>query len=104
MAQKSKEKKVTLLTRGSSDYIILIVVFLLLAFGLIMVLSASSPSSLSESGNSYKYFKRQAEASAIGIVLMYIVSRVDYRVYKKLKWIIYGFSIALLVLVGFARS
>lgn len=104
MARKSKEKKVTFLTRGSSDYIILIVVFLLLAIGLIMVLSASSPSSLSESGNSYKYFKRQAEAAAIGLVMMYIFSKVDYRIYKKLKWFIYIFSIALLVLVGLVRN
>ncbi len=103
MARKSKDKKVKLFTRGSSDYIILIVVFLLLSIGLIMVLSASSPSSLSESGNSYKYFKRQAEAAAIGLILMYIISKVDYRIYKNFKWIIYGVSIAFLVLVGLVR-
>lgn len=104
MARKSKEKKISLLTRGASDYIILIVVLLLLAVGLIMVLSASSPSSLSESGNSYKYFKRQTEAALIGLVLMYIVSKIDYRHYKKFKWIIYGVSIGFLVLVGVARN
>lgn len=104
MVRKSKEKKVTLLTKGSSDYVILIVTFLLLAIGLIMVLSASSPSSLSESGNSYKYFKRQAEAAIIGLVLMFIVSKVDYRIYKNLKWIIYIGSIVLLVLVGLVRN
>lgn len=104
MARKSKEKKVSLLTRGASDYIILIVVFLLLSVGLIMVLSASSPSSLSESGNSYKYFKRQAEAAGIGLIAMYIISKFDYRHYKKFKWIIYGVSIAFLVLVGLVRN
>lgn len=104
MARKSKEKKITLLTRGASDYIILVVVFLLLAVGLIMVLSASSPSSLSESGNSYKYFKRQAEATAIGIIAMYIVSKIDYRFYKKFRWVIYVASIVLLVLVGVAGT
>ena len=104
MARKSKDKKVKLITRGARDYIILIVVFLLLSIGLIMVLSASSPSSLSESGNSYKYFKRQAEAAAIGLVLMYIVSKVDYRIYKSFKWIIYIVSIAFLVLVGLIRN
>ena len=104
MARNSKEKKVKLLTRGASDYIILIVVLLLLSAGLIMVLSASSPSSLSESGNSYKYFKRQAEAAGLGLILMYIVSKIDYRIYKKFKWIIYFSCIALLVLVGLARN
>ena len=104
MARKSKKKKVRLFTKGSSDYIILIVVFLLLSIGLIMVLSASSPSSLSESGNSYKYFKRQAEAAIIGIIAMYIVSKIDYRIYKSFKWIIYIACISLLVLVGIARN
>ena len=104
MTRKSKEKKVTFFTKGTSDYIILIVVFLLLAIGLIMVLSASSPSSISESGNSYKYFKRQAEAAIIGIVAMIIVSKIDYRFYKNFKWIIYFATIALLVLVGVAGT
>ena len=104
MVRKSKDKKIKLFTRGASDYIVLIVVFLLLAIGLIMVLSASSPSSLSESGNSYKYFKRQAEAAVIGLIAMYIVSKIDYRIYKKFSWIIYCISIAILVLVGFVRS
>ena len=103
MARKSKDKKITFFTKGSSDYVILVVVFLLLAIGLIMVLSASSPSSLSESGNSYKYFKRQAEATGIGLVAMFIISKIDYRIYKKLKWIIYVVTIAILVLVGFIR-
>ena len=34
MARKSEDKKVKLITRGASDYIILIVVFLLLSIGL----------------------------------------------------------------------
>ncbi|MBR3696836.1 MAG: FtsW/RodA/SpoVE family cell cycle protein [Clostridia bacterium] len=104
MSLKSKDKKISLLTRGSSDYIIYIVVLLLLSMGLIMVLSASSPSSLSESGNSYKYFKRQAEATGIGLVLMYIVSKFDYRIYKKFKWIIYIACIVFLIFVGVVRN
>lgn len=65
MAQK--EKRIGLLTRGSSDFILIVVTMLLTALGLIMVLSASSPSSLSESGDSYKYLRKQAIAAVIGI-------------------------------------
>ena len=104
MARKSKEKKIKFFTRGASDYIILVVVFLLLSIGLIMVLSASSPSSLSESGNSYKYFKRQVEAAVIGLIGMYLISKVDYRFYKNFRWVIYFVSIAFLVLVGVAGT
>lgn len=58
-----KNKKIGLFTRGSSDTIIIIVTIILVALGLIMVLSASSPSSLSETGHSYKYFRKQLIAT-----------------------------------------
>ncbi len=99
MAQK--EKKIGLLTRGSGDFILIVVTMLLVAMGLIMVLSASSPSALSESGDSYRYLKKQAIAAAGGLVGMIVLSRFDYNNYKKLKWIFYGVSIALLVSVKF---
>jgi cell division protein FtsW (lipid II flippase) len=68
MAKAKQKNSITLFTKGSSDYIIWIVVGMLLALGLIMVLSASSATALSESGNSYKYFKKQFIAAVIGIV------------------------------------
>jgi len=68
MAKAKKDNEIKLFTKGSNDYLILIVVGILLALGLIMVLSASSATSLSESGNSYKYFKKQAISAGIGIV------------------------------------
>lgn len=68
MAKSKKDKKIWLFTKGSSDYIIWIVVFILLALGLIMVLSASSATALAESGNSYKYFKKQFIAAIVGII------------------------------------
>ena len=67
MAQKGK-KKIGILTRGSGDFILIVVTLLLVAMGLIMVLSASAPSSLSESGDSYKYLRKQAIAAGAGIV------------------------------------
>lgn len=99
-AKKSKSK-FTPLTKGSVDYIIVIVVTLLVSLGLIMVLSASSATALSESGDSYKYFKRQLEAAGIGVVLLIIVSKIDYKIYRRLKWIGYGLIVALLFAVGF---
>lgn len=68
MAKAKKENEIKFFTKGSSDYIIWIVVVLLLALGLIMVLSASSATALSESGDSYKYFKKQLISGIIGIV------------------------------------
>ena len=65
------------------DFTLLITILLLLTIGLIMVLSASSPSALSESGDSYKYFSKQLLFAVIGIVAMIFISKIDYRFYKK---------------------
>lgn len=101
MAKKSKKKKFSLFTKGSVDYIVWITVMVLVAFGLIMVLSASAPSALSETGDSYKYIKKQAISAFIGFAVMMIFSKIDYHIYRKLKWIIYIGFIGLLILVGF---
>lgn len=81
------------------DFILCITVFLLLALGIIMVLSASAPSSLSEWGNSYYYVIRQGVFALIGIVLMFIISKIDYRIYKKFYKLAYIVSIIALALV-----
>ena len=99
-AKKSKNK-ITPLSKGSVDYIIVIVVTLLVSLGLIMVLSASSATALSESGDSYRYFKRQLEAAIIGVVFLIIFSKIDYKIYRKLKWLGYGIIVLLLFAVGF---
>jgi len=104
MAKKKKQKskkKFNLFTKGSVDYTIWITVMILVAFGLIMVLSASAPSALSETGDSYKYIKKQAISAVIGLFAMMFCSKIDYHIYRKLKWIIYIVFIVLLVLVGF---
>lgn len=71
------------------DFVLVIIVFIMLALGLIMVMSASAPTSISESGNSYEYVKTQAFSATIGIIAMFIISKIDYRIYKKFDKIIY---------------
>ncbi len=99
-----KNKKWRLFTKGASDYVIWVVTMLLLALGIIMVLSASSPASLSEEGNSYKYVTKQAISAGIGIAGMIVISKVDYNIYKKLKWLIYIVVNALLIYTGLFGS
>ncbi len=72
-----------------------------------MVLSASSPSSLSTYGNSYNYVSKQAIAAAIGITAMLIISKIDYKIYAKFYKVAYAVSIIILLLVlipGVGRS
>lgn len=81
------------------DFTLCITVLLLLALGIVMVLSASSPAALSESGNSYSYVSKQALSAGIGLVAMGIISKIDYRKYKPLYKLAYIGSVVLLALV-----
>lgn len=103
MAKKiqKEKKKFNFFTKGSVDYSIWITVMILVAFGLIMVLSASAPSALAQEGDSYVYIRKQAISAVLGLVAMMACSKVDYHIFRKLKWIIYIVFIVLLVLVGF---
>ena len=59
MAKKKKEKSFSSFLNNPFDFTLVITILLLLSMGLVMVLSASSPSALAESGNSYAYFSKQ---------------------------------------------
>ncbi len=83
------------------DFILLIDVLVMLSLGIVMVLSASSPSSLAETGSSYYYVKTQAFCGVVGIILMLIISKIDYKIYKKFYKIIYIASLILLGAVAF---
>ena len=81
------------------DYTLLITVLLLLSLGLIMVLSASSPTAISEGRSSYAYFIKQAGFAMVGIVMMIGLSKLDYRIYKKFYLLAYIVAFVLLVAV-----
>lgn len=96
MAQKKIKRKQI---NSSFDFILFITVLLLLALGIIMVLSASSPSALATTGSSYTYVLKQLLSAAIGIVAMLILSKIDYKGYSKFYKIAYIASIGVLLLV-----
>ena len=79
--KKVKEKQV--------DFILIVTVLIMLALGIVMVLSASSPSSLAESGDAYSYVKTQGISAIVGLIFMMFISKIDYRKYKNLDKIAY---------------
>ena len=99
MAKKKKDKSFSSFLNNPIDFTLLITILLLLSIGLVMVLSASSPSALAESGDSYSYFSKQLVFAILGIIAMLFISKIDYRFYQ--KFYIYAFiiSIGLLLLV-----
>lgn len=99
MMQK-KEKISSKFVNQPFDYILCTVIFILLALGIVMVLSASAPSALAVTGKSYSYASRQFFAGCLGIFAMFVVSKIDYRKYKKLYKLAYVGAILLLLSVA----
>ncbi len=71
----------------------------LVLFGAVMVYSASSYTALTQTGNRYFYLQKQLIGAFLGFFAMTFLSFFDYRKLVKLRWILYGISILLLVLV-----
>lgn len=86
---RKKTRKIEKVKKVSQvDMPLLITVLMLLAIGIVMVLSASAPSALATYGDSYKYARMQGIAAIIGIIAMIVISKFDYKHYKKFyKWL-----------------
>ena len=96
---QTKAKKTSKFMNNPFDFILCIVVFILLALGIVMVLSASAPSALAKGGEAYEYAGKQLLFGILGLVAMFFISKIDYRFYKKFYWPIYIFSCIILLLV-----
>ena len=99
MPKKKKGKNFSSFLNNPIDFTLVVTIILLLGIGLVMVLSASSPSALSESGNSYAYFSKQLIFAVLGIVAMIFISKIDYRFYQKFYKFAWWIAILLLASV-----
>jgi cell division protein FtsW len=73
------------------------VVLLLVGFGLLMVYSASSVLSLAHFGSSTAYFTSQLSKALVGLCVMFVLARIDYRLWQRMAKPLLWLSIALLV-------
>ncbi|MBE6787666.1 MAG: putative lipid II flippase FtsW [Ruminococcaceae bacterium] len=98
MAKAVKRKNIST-ARGKIDITFLSFVLILLTIGLVMLFSASYAYSYEYYGNSYKFITRQAFFAVVGVIVMLIVSRIDYHKLKKLAWLVFIAVIAMLVIL-----
>ncbi len=83
---------------GHIDKPLTVVTLLLVVIGLMMLYSSSYAYSLTYYGDSYHYIKNQAVYAAAGLVMMFIVSNISYRLYYKWAWTLFVVSYVLLAL------
>ena len=92
------------LARGPLDLPFLMLVLLLLGIGLVMLFSASYYTAYRDSkppvsNNPYYYIIRQALFAGAGVVVMYIISRINYQHFRWMSPFVLAGAIGLLVLI-----
>ena len=98
---RAKENRRPLGAESSVDFPFLILVLLALAVGLTMLYSASYAQSEYDTGysSSTRYLQKQAICAGIGLVALYVFSRLPAELWYRLAWPLYGLSIVLLLSV-----
>ena len=74
-------------------------VIVLSLFGLIMIYSSSYIWAEYKFNDSFRYVKLQGLFLIVGIILMYFISKIDYKLYNKYAWKIFIGCVILLILV-----
>ena len=100
--QNTKKKNTfinSLFARGSMDIPFFIILMSIVTIGLIMLFSASYTYGYYNRGSSTQIFTRQLIFAVLGIVIMFIVSRVRYEYFRLVAIIMFGLSVVLLLLV-----
>ncbi|NUT40381.1 MAG: putative lipid II flippase FtsW [Thermoactinospora sp.] len=88
----------------TSYYLIIGCSSLLLALGLMMVLSASSIEALQLTGSPFSWFIKQSFSAALGLLLMWLCSRLPHKFFKWAGYPLMALSILALVMVLFIGS
>jgi len=84
---------------GKIDTKFFLLVVILLVIGLIALFSASYINAINRHGSAYYYIGRQLKFALLGIVLMFLASRINYRVYKDFSFLAMTVAFVLLILV-----
>ncbi|WP_458787456.1 FtsW/RodA/SpoVE family cell cycle protein [Vallitalea sediminicola] len=98
---KRHRKKRSLLKRkkNQTDFTLVAIVVILIVFGIIMIYSSSYYYSIDMYNDSTHYLKKQMVWGVLGIVVMLIVSRIDFHFFNRFALLIYIMSLGFLVLV-----
>src|SRR3954453_5026879 len=83
-----------------SDNVLFITTILLVALSVVMVYSASAPVALERYGRASMFLIKQGMWAVLGIAMLYIVMRIDYRYYREPAFIWTGLAFVAFALVA----
>ena len=98
--QISKGHKQIVRQKAGVDTPFLVIVIMLLCLGTIAIFSASYAYAQKYLGDTYYYLKNQLMFVGLGLVLMFIVSKIDYLVIKRFAYFI--FAVVMIMMIATA--
>ncbi len=93
MSQKGKKRRY--------DYSLLTAVFLLVGIGLVILYSTSAYNGEVKFHDSFYYLKKQAFATVLGIILMFVMANIDYHIWQYFAVVAYVIALILSTAVLF---
>jgi len=84
---------------GNIDKKLLFVTLILVVLGLIAIADASAPQALNVFNDKYYYIKQQIVWAVAGVAALFVVSKINYKFWKKISIVFFGLSVVLLVVV-----
>ena len=102
--KRKSEARIRLLSQPPLDWPLAIIVLTLVVFGLVMLFSASYATAYYRfKGDSFHFIRQQALFAAVGVVVMFVASHVDYHIFHKFAWPIMAVTVVLLIVVLFMQ-
>ena len=83
-----------------SDKVLFTTTILLVALSVVMVYSASAPVALERHGRASMYLIKQGMWAVLGVAMLYVVMRIDYRVYREPAFIWTSLAVVSFALVA----
>jgi cell division protein FtsW len=81
------------------DYSLLFIIIFLICFGLVMLYSTSAYDAQNTFGDPTHYLRRQGMAFGLGLVGMFVISKIDYRIFARFGGLAYILALFLCTLV-----
>lgn len=97
--EKAIEREAIPVKRHQCDFTLLVAIILLCFVGIVMITSSSYYFSYNKFGDSLHFFKRQIIWLALGLGVMFFISNMHYKVFKRFSLPTYLLSIFFLILV-----
>ncbi|MCT4545363.1 MAG: putative lipid II flippase FtsW [Vallitalea sp.] len=97
--RQHNKKKILKRKQNQTDFTLVAIIVILIVFGIVMIYSSSYYYSIGFYHDGSYFLKKQLLWGILGIIVMLIVSRIDFRIFNKFAGLMYILSIGFLIVV-----